>query len=172
MSTNVVSVQAISSVASLQAALQSGRTSFPVLNTQDKLIGVINSRFIARLIEKGCWSSGADNSTPYDAESSHVYQSWDSQANKLQWLDLQLSSDPQVDIKALCAANAEKMIDLTPYMVEKPMSVHTTDDMTKVLGLFRHMQLKMLPVLDSHLSKAHVAGVITRYDLLKYSYQW
>lgn len=67
---------------------------------------------------------------------------------QLEWQDLILKQDSQIDISAHCIENADKMVDLTLYMVDTPVFVLATDKMSKVLGLFRHMQLKMLPVLD------------------------
>ena len=61
--------------------------------------------------------------------------------------------------------NDEKMIDLRPYMVETPFSVVTSDKLSKVANLFRHMQLKMLPVVAPSQSRhgpQKIVGVITR----------
>lgn len=62
------------------------------------------------------------------------------------------------------------MVDLKMYMIETPIYVHTTYKITKVLQLFRHMQLKMLPVIDPNYqsSEAPIRGIITRHDLLRF----
>ena len=56
------------------------------------------------------------------------------------------------------------MIDLKPYMIETPFVVLTTDKLPKILNLFRHMQLKLLPVLLPPQARFDqvIAGVITR----------
>lgn len=70
----------------------------------------------------------------------------------------------------ICTENADKMVDLKMYMVETPIYVHTTYKISKVLNLFRHMQLKILPVIDPHhkTSESPIRGIITRHDLIRY----
>jgi Mg/Co/Ni transporter MgtE len=53
------------------------------------------------------------------------------------------------------------MVDLRPYMVEMPLVVLSSDKLTKVSNLFRHMQLKMLPVMAVS-RNGPLVGVITR----------
>ena len=55
MSTNVVFVHAVSSVASLQMALLTGHTTFPVVNNSNNLVGVISSRYIETLLVNRCF---------------------------------------------------------------------------------------------------------------------
>ena len=59
------------------------------------------------------------------------------------------------------------MVDLTAYMVEAPVAVQTMDRVSKVLNLFRLMQLKILPVVDGDVVK----GLITRHNLVKHTIQ-
>jgi predicted transcriptional regulator len=56
------------------------------------------------------------------------------------------------------------MVDLRPYMVEMPLTVLASDKLIKVSNLFRHMQLKMLPVMAVS-RNGPIVGVITRQNL-------
>ena len=59
------------------------------------------------------------------------------------------------------------MVDLRPYMVEMPLTVLASDKLIKVSNLFRHMQLKMLPVMAVS-RNGPIVGVITRQNLFQY----
>lgn len=56
------------------------------------------------------------------------------------------------------------MVDLRPYMVEMPLTVLASEKLIKVANLFRHMQLKMLPVMAVS-KNGPIVGVITRQNL-------
>lgn len=49
-------------------------------------------------------------------------------------------------------------------MVEMPLTVLASDKLIKVSNLFRHMQLKMLPVMAVS-RNGSIVGVITRQNL-------
>jgi predicted transcriptional regulator len=52
MQPHVVHLNSVTSVASLQLALKTGHTNFPIVNSSNNLIGIISSRFIKVLIVK------------------------------------------------------------------------------------------------------------------------
>lgn len=64
---------------------------------------------------------------------------------QLEWQDLVLTQNGTNDettadeITKICIDNADKMVNLTNYMVDTPLFVQTTDKLSKVLHLFRHM---------------------------------
>ena len=58
------------------------------------------------------------------------------------------------------------MVDVRPYMIETPFLVQTTDRLQKVLDVFRHMNLRMLPVTNP--GTGALDGIITRQDLFAY----
>ena len=51
-------------------------------------------------------------------------------------------------------------------MIETPFVCNMTDKLQKVLDLFRHMQLRHLPVLNP--VDGCLEGIITRHDLFPY----
>ena len=99
-----------------------------------------------------------------------------SQSTVLSWEDFTVESayfdlvedTPQekYDNSKICQENYRKYLDLRHYMVETPFVVNTTDKLQKVLDLFRHMQLRHLPVLNP--VDGCLVGIITRHDLFPY----
>ena len=67
-------------------------------------------------------------------------------------------------INEVCCESADKLVNVGFYMVETPFFVVTGDRITRVLDLFRFMNLKLLPVVDHNFqsSEAPVRGLITR----------
>ena len=55
MSTNTVTVEGIIAVTYLQKLLQSGFSSFPVMNSAGYIVGIIPKNFIIVLIENHYW---------------------------------------------------------------------------------------------------------------------
>jgi CBS domain containing-hemolysin-like protein len=51
-----------SSVQQLQEVLKSGHSAFPVMNTQNNMVGMIKARFIVVLLEHKIWSDIASES--------------------------------------------------------------------------------------------------------------
>ena len=58
----------------------------------------------------------------------------------------------------------DKVIDLRPYLEQRPFTVFQKDKLQKVVNLFRMMNLRHLPVLDESRGSA-LTGIITRQDL-------
>ena len=52
------------------------------------------------------------------------------------------------EVKDICEAHGDRLVDLRPYMIEEPHVVFITDKIKKVLDLFRHFHLQSLPVID------------------------
>jgi len=63
-------------------------------------------------------------------------------------------------IKDLIQKNAEKIVDLRPYMVPRPFTVFENDQLQKCLDTFRLMNLRHLPVLCE--DNGEIVGMITR----------
>jgi CBS domain-containing protein len=53
-----------------------------------------------------------------------------------------------------------KIIDLRPYMIEKPYCVYENDKLQKIVEVFRLMNLRHLPVIDE--KNNTLVGMITR----------
>jgi len=70
------------------------------------------------------------------------------------------------EVADICSRFSHKMIDLRPYMIEEPHCIHVTDKLPKVLDMFRHFHLRVLPVLDPN--DGNPIGLITRADLFSY----
>lgn len=68
------------------------------------------------------------------------------------------------ELKGICEANFNRFIDLAPYMIDGPHVVQAKDYLQRVLDLFRHMQLRHLPVMRD----GQLVGIITRHDLFEY----
>lgn len=90
----------------------------------------------------------------------------------LTWQDFRLKgyADRETtrdEVNEACAENADRMVNVGQYMVETPFFVQTGDRITRVLDLFRAMNLKLLPVVDYNFSssEAPIRGIITRQDL-------
>ena len=60
----------------------------------------------------------------------------------------------------------DKVIDLRPYMIEKPYCVYDTDSLEKLVELFRLMNLRHLPVVNE--TDNVLIGIITRQDIFAY----
>lgn len=70
------------------------------------------------------------------------------------------------EVEEICELFKSKLIDLRPYIIEEPYTVYTTDRLTKVLEMIRHMHLRALPVVDPN--DGTPVAVITRSDLFDY----
>lgn len=85
----------------------------------------------------------------------------------LTWEDFNCNFDsvcpPFSEIKEITDIFADKKVDLRPYMVPKPYRVLETDTIDHIHALFRHMDLRTLPVLKEEDNT--LVGVITRQDL-------
>ena len=71
----------------------------------------------------------------------------------LEWRDFCLRGYAEQDItrqqvNEVCCENSDKLVNVSAYMVETPFFVVTGDRITRVLDLFRFMNLKLLPVVD------------------------
>ena len=77
------------------------------------------------------------------------------------------SNDRQYnEIEKVVEANLNKMIDIRPYIIDTPFLAQSTDRLQKVLDMFRHMHLRILPVTNP--GTGVLEGVITRQDLFAY----
>ena len=74
------------------------------------------------------------------------------------------------NIEEICKSNFMKFVDFAPYMIETPFVVQSTDKLQKVVDLFRHMQLRQLPVINP--VDGRLVGIITRKDLFAYMSLW
>ena len=89
---------------------------------------------------------------------------------KLTWEDFNanLNSEcpPFSEIDDICRVYKEKSIDVRPYMEVNPHKVNEKDNIKVVHELFRHVDVRTLPVLRE--SDKTIVGVITRQDLFQY----
>lgn len=72
---------------------------------------------------------------------------------KLTWKDFKTrgyesKKDHSKDVEVIAVENFDKHINLSNYIIEEPQICHTTDKLRKVCDLFRHMQLRQLPVIN------------------------
>lgn len=88
---------------------------------------------------------------------------------ELTWEDFNcnfLSECPKYEeVQEICEKNADRIIDLHPYMIHRPTRCFTKDTVKEVHEFFRHMNLRTLPVLAEDHS---LVGIITRQDLFAY----
>jgi CBS domain-containing protein len=80
--------------------------------------------------------------------------------------DLKSSNLSWKIVEKVADMNQGKRIDLRPYMIENPYTVHEEDKLQKVLDVFRLMHLRHLPVLDN--DNSNLIGIITRVDLFRF----
>lgn len=233
MTTKIQTVAQVSSVKSLKNTLKHGFSSYPVVDNNGLLVGIISAKFVKILLQKKCfvgqaqltfsqargarksttflspqgdlvtsrvddWDISDDdnksdlnisrtslglqttnrrNSDPRSSFNSYNIQSativkpktftWEQEPQtadkQLGWVDFKLTQK-EVLIAEDEQENDGKMVDLRPYMVEMPLVVLTSDKISKVSNLFRHMQLKMLPVMAVE-RNGQIVGVITRQNL-------
>ena len=77
-------------------------------------------------------------------------------------------STPDFDtVNAIVDSNKDRLIDLRPYIEQRPYTVFQKDGLQKVVNLFRMMNLRHLPVLDERRGSA-LTGIITRQDLFQF----
>ena len=76
-------------------------------------------------------------------------------------MSLDLPMTPE--IRQICEAHSDSMIDLRPYMIENPEKCQRYDFLPKVLARFRHMHLRHLCVVNPN--DGSLDGVITRQDI-------
>jgi len=69
-------------------------------------------------------------------------------------------------IAEIAEKNQELELDLRPYMIEQPTLVNIYDKFSKVLNIFKLLQLRQLLVIDDKNGK--LEGIITRQDLFSY----
>ena len=77
------------------------------------------------------------------------------------FMSLDLPMTPE--IRQICEAHSDSMIDLRPYMIENPEKCQRYDFLPKVLASFRHMHLRHLCVVNPN--DGSLDGVITRQDI-------
>jgi hypothetical protein len=89
---------------------------------------------------------------------------------KLTWEDFNANYDsicpPYAEIQEICKYYPEKMIDLNPYMWKRPYRINEKDTIETVNELFRHMNLRSLPVISE--KDFTLVGIITRQDLFAF----
>jgi len=71
-----------------------------------------------------------------------------------------------MEIKGIISSHKNKSIDFRPYMIKSPFTVFTTDNLPKVLDIFRKMHCRTLPVI--HPRDGSLQGVITRQDIFRF----
>jgi len=68
--------------------------------------------------------------------------------------------------KQICQYNQNAMIDLRPYLIENPMMVMTTDNISKCVDYMRKFHMRHIPVV--HPADGKIRGIITRQDLFRW----
>ena len=101
----------------------------------------------------------------FDVETSPI-----NRASILDWrlfnTDMYSTNRSWKEISDVAEQNYNQTIDVRPYMIEHPHCCFTTDDLQKVLDIFRYMQLRQLCVINPR--DGRLKGVISREDLFKY----
>ena len=77
-------------------------------------------------------------------------------------LNQNVSSDPKpyAHLESIAKENSNELLDMRPYMIEKPFTVTEKDTIEKVHLLFRQMHLRQLIVVKS--GSERLIGIITR----------
>eukprot|EP00347_Sterkiella_histriomuscorum_P003230 403365093 len=92
------------------------------------------------------------------------------QEDKIKWWELNQdfkSNQKNIhDVLDIANDNLEKTLDLRPYMIDRPYTVCLQDKFTKIMNVFKLMQLRQLIVINE--SNGHLEGIITRQDLFQY----
>ena len=70
------------------------------------------------------------------------------------------------EIEDILKENADKLIDIRPYIIDTPYLAQSTDRLQKVLETFRHMHLRSMPVTNP--GSGELEGIITRQDIFAY----
>ena len=102
------------------------------------------------------------------------YSGRKSEKNKLNWIDFKAEpyeskydeEDRKKEVSDIVSDNFGKFVNLANYIIEEPQICHTTDRLRKVCDLFRHMQLRQLPVINPQDGK--LVGIITRQDIFSF----
>ena len=102
--------------------------------------------------------------------SEIIEEEGDTTKEPLSWRDFNEnfhSTTPSLsEIRDICEQNSSKVIDLKPYIIEKPFFVHDTDRLDKVVELFRLMNLRQLIVVNEQYGT--ITGIITRQDIFAF----
>ena len=102
------------------------------------------------------------------------YQGAKSERAKLNWKDFKAEAyesnqdeeSKKKEVSDIVSDNFGKYVNLANYIIEEPQICHTTDRLRKVCDLFRHMQLRQLPVINPQDGK--LVGIITRQDIFSF----
>ena len=102
------------------------------------------------------------------------YSGRKSEKTKLNWKDFKAEAyesnqDEEAKkekVSEIVSDNFGKFVNLANYIIEEPQICHTTDRLRKVCDLFRHMQLRQLPVINPQDGK--LVGIITRQDIFSF----
>ena len=87
---------------------------------------------------------------------------WDSINTDYTFADVRKFSD----VEHICDQNGDKLIDMRPYMLERPYHLSPKDKLQKIVDLFRQMHLRQIPIVKD--SNGEVVGIITRQDIFSY----
>ncbi|CDW84851.1 h(+) cl(-) exchange transporter 7-like [Stylonychia lemnae] len=235
MSTPVVSFHFVAKVGDVYFQLHNTKYSgFPVMNSRNQPIGIIERDTLITLIQKNAWyedigakrltskfidgkNTLTENGTARTSSFIHRYERYDEDYNqeknrvpsnninesmdddgsqqmlndvlvkqnqegneydyqyprqqpKLKWEDLnQNFKSAEKDYKTIeqiAIANSEQLLDLRPYMIERPFSVIVRDGIQKVHMMFRCLHLRQL--LVTNIDNGEIQGIITRQDLFQY----
>lgn len=102
-----------------------------------------------------------DETNGYPATPDDKKVSWENFIS-----DIHSNDFPYDDAWNIADANGEELIDLRPYMIENPLTVHAFIRLPKILTIFRLHHLRHLPVVAP--STREILGIITRKDIFAY----
>eukprot|EP00347_Sterkiella_histriomuscorum_P015757 403355796 len=92
------------------------------------------------------------------------------QVTKLKWEDLNQNyssaEKSYQEVEQIAIQNSEQILDLRPYMIERPFMVTLRDSIEKVHMMFRCLHLRQL--LVTNFDNGEIQGIITRQDLFQY----
>lgn len=134
--------------------LNQGRKTYNAV-TDEKEVKLLQERYKSENVIAGTRVVPVAKEEKYEDETTKI---------KLTWEDFNANYDsncPSIEeLTEIFKFYPEKVIDLNPYMWRKPYRVFLKDSIDMVNSLFRHMDLRSLPVLAE---KDHtLMGIITR----------
>ena len=155
MSESIVSLKAVEKISTIMEALESTHHGFPVLNRFDVPIGVISRNYLLTVLgNKGFYKGPAttvDNSTVVASYNTEQHAGMNQTMRdyppmqKEDLLSWQLFASPfgsvdkslNEEVKTIAKDYAGHLVDLRPYLIPNPVTVFTTDVLSKCLLQFR-----------------------------------
>jgi len=147
---------------------QNKHNGFPIVDRENRLLGLILRKTLCVLLELRSFSSKAspNDSSSFD-ENDQVIEEGGIKLSSpalvfYETLEKKYPKYPDIDNIALTSEEMNLYLDLRPYMDTSPFMIHESASVSRCHHEFRTLGLRHMVVIDSF---HHVVGIITRKDI-------